>query len=685
MDYRVFLVRPAGTGGRAVKGTTRILRVLDNRILLSPVLPSINGTATEYSYERISNVLPSLEDELELKFDVLNNSGRGETLKFSCDSRSALLTALLNKLDDVDSSGIDFPLKKHSHQRGGLVDTVLRVRSTSIVKMISTGIRNERRKINPAKKLNLLDILKVEILTDDEHVVLLYFKSRIMRLSLKDISPFLQSIQQNMKRFLNKDIEILKITSSVMVDNISAFVRKTGTYPVLYSFQALKKIDSRKEERPRNVSITKEHLVERSGDEVTSLYSLADVVGIVIKEDGSREVVIEFKSCRPAQYTLEARDDFLACMADVMESLKLLSFSIHVEGFLPHMFPEKPPVLYQNECEQYYLNQILAITDVNDHNSLHQLLKEYACNINSVHWFFGLRFHFHFFDFDLRLLTRTRPASFLLFHRCSLQSTALFGMRCSFRFLRLRLFGSMAAASAPVLGTTQDAPRPVTWTYELTEEDEVEMQTAIEHFSGRTLVGRLVGTTPSRPTAREWIESALGGSTGRILELSMMGAGLFLVQLSDSVSTDGEKGYESFFGYRMDGNKEEGSFSEDRQPISIAHEIGESSGQAEKALQVVTAVTMFGQLMENPRFMEFIQSSSIAHQVQGSFGMPGTVFRGMQGMVPNPMYANIGLHPGFQGTQGHFGVSQGNVGMAGFFIPPVNMTPRHQHVTGQGV
>ncbi|MCO5595954.1 hypothetical protein L7F22_050005 [Adiantum nelumboides] len=87
-------------------------------------------------------------------------------------------------------------------------------------------------------------------------------------------------------------------------------------------------------------------------------------------------------------------------------------------------------------------------------------------------------------------------------------------------------------------------------------------------------------------------------------------------------------------GYRMDGNKEEGSSSEDRQPIPIAHEIGESSGQAEKALQVVTAVTMFKQLMENPRFMEFIQSSSIAHQVQGSFRMPRIVFRGKNLLVP---------------------------------------------------
>ncbi|MCO5608150.1 hypothetical protein L7F22_062356 [Adiantum nelumboides] len=94
------------------------------------------------------------------------------------------------------------------------------------------------------------------------------------------------------------------------------------------------------------------------------------------------------------------------------------------------------------------------------------------------------------------------------------------------------------AASAPVLGTTEDAPRPVTWRYELTEEDEAEMQTAIKHFSGRTLVGCLVGTTPSRPTVRERIESALGGSIGCILELTMMGSGIFLLQLSDFVSTD---------------------------------------------------------------------------------------------------------------------------------------------------
>ncbi|MCO5601499.1 hypothetical protein L7F22_055620 [Adiantum nelumboides] len=111
---------------------------------------------------------------------------------------------------------------------------------------------------------------------------------------------------------------------------------------------------------------------------------------------------------------------------------------------------------------------------------------------------------------------------------------------------------------------------------------------------------------------------------------------------------------------RMDGYKEEGSSSQDRQSNPTVHEVGEGSSQAEEGFP------------------------HVAFSITGT-ASPGTLFGGMQSMVPNPMYANIGLHPGFQGTQGQFGVSQGNLGMAGFSIPPVNMTPRHQHVTGQGV
>ncbi|MCO5564079.1 hypothetical protein L7F22_017735 [Adiantum nelumboides] len=70
----------------------------------------------------------------------------------------------------------------------------------------------------------------------------------------------------------------------------------------------------------------------------------------------------------------------------------------------------------------------------------------------------------------------------------------------------------------------------------------------------------------------------------------------------------------------MDGYREEGSSSQDRHPIPTLHEVGESSGQAEEAfrMQLVTDVTVFKQLMENPRFMELLQSPLISQQVTPS-------------------------------------------------------------------
>ncbi|MCO5551769.1 hypothetical protein L7F22_005272 [Adiantum nelumboides] len=78
---------------------------------------------------------------------------------------------------------------------------------------------------------------------------------------------------------------------------------------------------------------------------------------------------------------------------------------------------------------------------------------------------------------------------------------------------------------------------------------------------------------------------------------------------------------------RMDGYKEEGSSSQDKQSNPTIHEVGEGSSQAEEGF---------------PHAAFFITGTA----------SPGTLFGGMQSMVPNPMYANIGLHPGFQGTQG---------------------------------
>jgi hypothetical protein len=50
-----------------------------------------------------------------------------------------------------------------------------------------------------AKRVNFMDIVKLETLTDEEHIVLVYLNSRVMRLSLNDSLPFLLAVQRNMK------------------------------------------------------------------------------------------------------------------------------------------------------------------------------------------------------------------------------------------------------------------------------------------------------------------------------------------------------------------------------------------------------------------------------------------------------------------------------------------------------
>ncbi|MCO5596451.1 hypothetical protein L7F22_050514 [Adiantum nelumboides] len=64
--------------------------------------------------------------------------------------------------------------------------------------------------------------------------------------------------------------------------------------------------------------------------------------------------------------------------------------------------------------------------------------------------------------------------------------------------------------------------------------------------------------------------------------------------------------------------------------------------------------------------------------------MPGTMFGGMPGMMPNPMYGTIGCQPGFQGTQGYFGVPQDTFGIAGFSGQPANMAPGAQNLSDHG-
>lgn len=61
------------------------------------------------------------------------------------------------------------------------------------------------------KKVNFQDIVKLEMLSDDEHIVLVSLKSRTLRLSIKDSLPFLCAIQRNMKvgKFISSDLVVL--------------------------------------------------------------------------------------------------------------------------------------------------------------------------------------------------------------------------------------------------------------------------------------------------------------------------------------------------------------------------------------------------------------------------------------------------------------------------------------------
>ncbi|XP_057836865.1 uncharacterized protein LOC131047061 isoform X1 [Cryptomeria japonica] len=384
MDHEVFLVRPAGTSGRPQKGVSRILNVLDEGISISGVLPSLKQSPAVYSFERISRVLPSTADQNELRIDVIGSFNKAdENLRLCCDSRTALLTTLLNKLDDVNGIGTDYILKKHSNQRGGLTEMIFRVRSASIVKMMSIGVRQERRKVSPAKKFNFQDIVKMEIVADDEHVLLLYFKSRVMRLSLRDSLPFLEEIQTNMKTYLNKDLEIGKIATNTMIENISAYLRKWREYPVLYEFEVLKSLDAKKQVRKRILSLTSDHFIERSNDDVIAVHSLDDVMGLIVSVEIPNAVIIELKFWRPTQYFVEDRDNFISSIAVLMDSRKNYRFSIHQELFLSGTFPDKPHVVYQSECEAFYVKRLVGIfSSSQDPKVLHEVLRDYACHIH---------------------------------------------------------------------------------------------------------------------------------------------------------------------------------------------------------------------------------------------------------------------------------------------------------------
>lgn len=110
MDYQVFLVRSQGQSGsiRAGRGALRLFRIQDHGISVLP-LSTPNAAPLEYRFEHISKVLPSDDDDTELKIEILDTSKSGfgyETVRYWCEARASLLTALLNRIEDMNGIGM---------------------------------------------------------------------------------------------------------------------------------------------------------------------------------------------------------------------------------------------------------------------------------------------------------------------------------------------------------------------------------------------------------------------------------------------------------------------------------------------------------------------------------------------------------------------------------------------------
>ncbi|MCO5554878.1 hypothetical protein L7F22_008415 [Adiantum nelumboides] len=108
------------------------------------------------------------------------------------------------------------------------------------------------------------------------------------------------------------------------------------------------------------------------------------------------------------------------------------------------------------------------------------------------------------------------------------------------------------------------------------------------------------------------------------------------------------------------------------QPATFQQPIAGSNGQGSN-LQAMQQV--FPPPSVHPGYFGggLVFQSMPGHAPGNQFHTPGIVFAGAQTMMPNPMYGRIGMQPGFQSTQGQFGMSQANFGMTGIANQQPNM------------
>lgn len=82
--------------------------------------------------------------------------------------------------------------------------------------------------------------------------------------------------------------------------------------------------------------------------------SLEDLRGLVVNEKNEQEIIIEFASWRDCHFLLRDRDDFIASVADLMGMEKGSTFTVRLESFHSHAFPEQQNALYQVSTQSLF-------------------------------------------------------------------------------------------------------------------------------------------------------------------------------------------------------------------------------------------------------------------------------------------------------------------------------------------
>ncbi|CAI5968403.1 unnamed protein product [Closterium sp. NIES-64] len=261
--------------------------------------------------------------------------------------------------------------------------------------MVAAGVRHERQTASSMKKINLVDVMKIETAGERDEQVLLHTKSRVWQLLVDgEADQFASTVQRNAKMYLQKHIPVQRVTGEEILIVTNARAESLRASPVLYEFLVVKNNDPASGmQRERTLVLTKEFMAEMTGSHVIALHSLSDILGLVVSDKNESEVIVELSGWRATQYCVADREALVGSLAEVASHAKARNFSVRLEPFAQHTLPEKPLPLYQNEYEIYLIARFMTVFLAHRENlsELTQadvvaqwlpMVKEYACNMH---------------------------------------------------------------------------------------------------------------------------------------------------------------------------------------------------------------------------------------------------------------------------------------------------------------